>query len=406
MRDAGQRADPVGALVGAERLEEGELHVGPGLDVLGDDVPVAAVVEVVEQGLAVGVARAQAAVVEVHRAVGATRHMPAERKRPKALYSARFCSNRLADHAHRVAAPGHHLVGVLQQFGALFGRERLVHAAGDRAGAMHALAGRHADHFLAVLAQKHALLGDFRMRGDDADHVARGDIGAEAEQQVGRRQVEEVQGVGLQDLAGMHQAADLLGGRRQLLDAEHHVQRLGGGEVVRDRADAAQALHHDRHFPVGAALDEFFEAAEFDDVQAHLMHLVVVVEQDGDLAVALDPRHGIDGDAAQLFGGVAVSSSNFMVGLSSRSAAGRGPSWACGRRAGRSAVSRWRRRRRAAGQEVIHLHHFMDRVHLVQRQRQFRVIGNAAVATGIRSGTPLRGCRAGRGGCAAPAGRR
>jgi hypothetical protein len=69
--------------------------------------------------------------------------------------------------------------------------------------------------------------------------------------------VEEVQGMRLQDLAGMHQAADLLGGRRQLPDAEDHVQRLGGGQVVRDRTDAAQALHHDRDFPVGPALDEF-----------------------------------------------------------------------------------------------------------------------------------------------------
>jgi hypothetical protein len=258
---------------------------------------------VVEQGLAVDVARAQAAVVEVHGAVGPHQAHAGGAEAAEGVVLGEVLLEQAADHAHRVAAPGHHLVGVLEQFGALFGGERLVHAAGDRAGAMHALAGGHADHFLAVLAQQHAFLGDFGMRGDDADDVARGDIGTEAEQQVGRGQVEEVQGVGLQDLAGMHQAADLLGGRRQLLDAEHHVQRLGGGEVVRDRADAAQALHHDRHFPVGPALDEFFEAAEFDDVQAHLMHLVVVVEQDGDLAVALDPRHGIDGDAAQLSGG-------------------------------------------------------------------------------------------------------
>jgi hypothetical protein len=34
-----------------------------------------------------------------------------------------------------------------------------------------------------------------------------------------------------------------------------------------DRADAAQALHHHRHLPVGPALDEDLEAAELDDVQ-------------------------------------------------------------------------------------------------------------------------------------------
>ena len=43
--------------------------------------------------------------------------------------------------------------------------------------------------------------------------------------------------------------------------------------MVRHRADAAQALHHHRHFPVWPALDEFLEAAELDDVQAHLMTL-------------------------------------------------------------------------------------------------------------------------------------
>ncbi len=141
------------------------------------------------------------------------------------------------------------------------------------------------------------------MRGDDPDDVARGDVGTETEQQVGRRQVEKVQGMRLQDLAEVHQAANFLCRRRQLLDAENHVQRLRCRQVVRHRTDAAQALHHHRHFPVGAALDEFFEAAKFDDMQAHLMHLVVVIQQDRHLAVALDARYGIDRDAAEFFGG-------------------------------------------------------------------------------------------------------
>jgi hypothetical protein len=60
--------------------------------------------------------------------------------------------------------------------------------------------------------------------------------------------------------------------------------------------------HHDRHFPVRPALDELLEAAELDDVQAHLMHLVLVVEQHGHLAVAFDARHRVDRHAAQGFG--------------------------------------------------------------------------------------------------------
>ena len=118
----------------------------------------------------------------------------------------------------------------------------------------------------------------------------------------GDAQMEEMQRVRLQHLAVMHQAAQLLGRRRQPSGADDDVERLGGGQMMRHRADAAQALHHDRHLPVGPALDEFLEAAELDDVQAHLVHLVLLVEQDRDLAVALDARHGIDRDAAQVFG--------------------------------------------------------------------------------------------------------
>ena len=67
---------------------------------------------------------------------------------------------------------------------------------------------------------------------------------------------------------------------------------------MRHRANATQALDHDRDFPIRPALDEFLEAAELDDVQAHLVHPVLLVEQNGDLAVALDARDGINRDTA------------------------------------------------------------------------------------------------------------
>ena len=52
-------------------------------------------------------------------------------------------------------------------------------------------------------------------------------VGVEAEQQVGRGQVEEVQRVGLEDLPVVHQPAHLLGGRRELLAADDPVHGLG-----------------------------------------------------------------------------------------------------------------------------------------------------------------------------------
>jgi HAMP domain-containing protein len=206
------------------------------------------------------------------------------------------------DEPHRLAAPGDHLVDVLLQLVALGGREALVDAARDGARAVDALARGVADHFLAVLAQQHALLRDVGVLGRHADDVAAGDVGVEAEQQVGRGEVEEVQRVRLQDLPVVHQAADLLGRGRKLRRADHLVERLAGREVVAHRADAAQPLHHHRHFPVRPALDELLERAELDDVQARLLDVVVLVHQQRDLAVALDARQRLDHDSAQLLG--------------------------------------------------------------------------------------------------------
>ena len=79
--------------------------------------------------------------------------------------------------------------------------------------------------------------------------------------------------VRLEDLPVVHQPAHLLGRRRQLLAADDAVHRLGRGQVVADRADAAQPLHQDRHLPERAALDEALEAAELDDVQPGLHDL-------------------------------------------------------------------------------------------------------------------------------------
>ena len=111
--------------------------------------------------------------------------------------------------------------------------------------------------------------------------------------------MEEVQRVRLQDLPVVDQAAHPVGGRGQLGRADDHVHRLGRREMMRDRADAAQALHEDRHLPVRPPLDEFLEAAEFDDVQARLPYVIVLVQQQRHLAVPLDPAHRFDHDAPQ-----------------------------------------------------------------------------------------------------------
>ena len=69
----------------------------------------------------------------------------------------------------------------------------------------------------------------------DADDVPDGRVGVRAEEEVGRGQMEEVEGVRLEHLAVVHQPAHLLGGRRQPVrpDADDDVRRPwprpGGG---------------------------------------------------------------------------------------------------------------------------------------------------------------------------------
>ena len=152
------------------------------------------------------------------------------------------------------------------------------------------------------LRGQHALPGEIGKGAGDADDVALADLAVEAEQQVGRGEVEEMQRMRLQDLPVMHQPPQLFRRRRQRPETGDQVHRLGGREMMADRTDAAQPLHHDRNLPIGTALDEGFEAAKFDDMQADLMDFIVVVEQDRDLAMTFDARHRFYGDTAQSSG--------------------------------------------------------------------------------------------------------
>ena len=131
---------------------------------------------------------------------------------------------------------------------------------------MDALAGQSLDHLLAEPAQRDAVPGELRMILDHADQVAPRRIGVEAEQQVGRRQMEEAQRVGLDDLPAMHDFAQL---RRRWRDAHAHdgFARLGRGEQMADRADAADARGDRRHLIERPSLAELFEPAKLGDVE-------------------------------------------------------------------------------------------------------------------------------------------
>ena len=93
--------------------------------------------------------------------------------------------------------------------------ERGVYAAGHGEVGVHALAPQPLDDLLAEAAQADRLEGELRVGGDDAEDVADGRVGIEAQQQVRAGQVEEVHAVALDNLPHVHQLAQQHGRARR-----------------------------------------------------------------------------------------------------------------------------------------------------------------------------------------------
>ena len=203
----------------------GKLHVAPGAHLLGDQRQVVLVGHVVAHGPAVGIAQAQVAVVEVHRAVLAHQAQQARLEAAEMIVERRIGLVQPAHHVHRAERPRHHLLDLGGEQLTVGHGEVAIDAAGHRRGAMDTLAGGGADHLLAKLAQQH-LARDIRMRLRHADDVALPRRRAETEQQVRARQVEEVQRVRLQDLPVVHQPAHLVGGGGDRHRAHHRSSAL------------------------------------------------------------------------------------------------------------------------------------------------------------------------------------
>ena len=268
-----QRPDAIPALVGAERLDVRELHIAPVFDILLQHALVRRVIDLIEDRPAVGVTGAKASVVEIERAavVDETHHVGA--RRAEGLVEIGIGFVQLDDEPDRRLRPIDDLVDPGAHRIAIGDAERLVHSARNDPGAMDAFSGDMGDDFLPELAGEHALPGEIGEGRRDPNDVAFGDFALEAEQEIGRREMEEVQRVRLHQLAIMQEAAQLLRRRRQRAEAGDKVHRLGRRDEVADRADAAEALHRDRNLPVWPAPDEDLEPAELDDVEPDLMNL-------------------------------------------------------------------------------------------------------------------------------------
>ena len=179
---------------------------------------------------------------------------------------------------------------------AAFLSQRAADAAGHCPGRMNLLPAEHLDDFLAELAEPDAGAGQVGVGGNQPEHIALGWRRVPAEQEIGRAQVKEAQGMALDDLPEVHQAAELVGGGGDV-DRHDGVARLGGGQQMADGADAANPWGDAGHLAVGATLTELLEPAELDYVKLGVGHVAGVVHEDADLGVALDTGHGVNDNA-------------------------------------------------------------------------------------------------------------
>ena len=189
--------------------------------------------------------------------------------------------------------PAAHLFDLLAL---LFG-DALGQAAGDGCAGMDLAPADHLDHVVAVLARLDDLAADFQADlVDHAQDVALGHRGIRTHDEIRAAQGVEVGGV-VGDVEGaVEQLAQHLGGARRV-DVIDRVGGLGGGHVMRLRADAADAVGEQRHLFHRAADAEPLEAAQLGDLEVGVGHVALVVQEDLDLAVAFQAGDGIDRDS-------------------------------------------------------------------------------------------------------------
>ena len=180
-----------------------ELHIAPVFDILLQHALVRRVIDLIEDRPAVGVTGAKASVVEIERAalVDETHHVGA--RLAEGLVEVGIGLVQLDDEPDRRLRPVDDLIDSGAHRIAIGDAERLVHAAGNDPGAMNAFPGDMSDDFLPELARHDALDGEIGEGRGDPDDVAFGDLALEAEQQIGRREMEEVQRVRLHKLTVM-----------------------------------------------------------------------------------------------------------------------------------------------------------------------------------------------------------
>ena len=159
---------------------------------------------------------------------------------------------------------------------------------------------RHAevlDDFLAKLAKADAGAGELGLVGHEAEDVATFGRSVPAEEEVGGAEMEEGEGVALDDLAEVHHprsfsAAGGMSTARMASQALAEARRWLTGQMPQTRG-VMPGISENR-----SALAEVLEATELGDVETGVRDLAGVIQEEGDFSVTLDAGHRVDLDPA------------------------------------------------------------------------------------------------------------
>ncbi len=210
---------------------------------------------------------------------------------------ARVAEDEVVEEPEAERAEVDHPAGGRLDLVALLGRDPLGQAAGHaRAGVDRPAADDLDDAVAAAAGLDDPAAGVAADLLQDAEEVALRDRRVGPDHEVGPREGIEVGRVVGHVEGRVEELPEELRGpwRIDLVDG---VGRLGRGHVVGLGADAADAVHEGRHVLDRPADAELLEAAQLRDLEVGALHLAGVVEEDLDLAVALEAGDRVDGDA-------------------------------------------------------------------------------------------------------------
>ena len=258
---------------------------------------------IVGHDVAVGIRKAQPALVPPPRAIKAQVSIPAaygHEHGGEVAEDVRLLVHALhavTEEFQRARGNGQRFRNTGQNFIACRCCHRRRYTARHNPRRVNALAAEQFDDVLPPLTQTNAAHHLVGVLLGHAQHIALRRVRIPAHQKVWCGKMKEAERVRLRHLRQVNHAAQHL---RRLRNTQPHdgVARLGPGQQVAYRTDAADARRERWHLIKRTAYAEFLEAPKLQHVQMSILHRAVFVELNGDFSMPFDARDGFNSNGS------------------------------------------------------------------------------------------------------------